>query len=178
MARPARAFVTEEDFLALPETVDKVELIDGEVMVAPSPSFYHQEVVGRLSAALRHWAAGRGAPVTVGQAPLDVRFAPGRILQPDVFVLFDRIAVDHQGPIERVPELCVEVLSGRPSYDRFTKRVIYADAGVRELWTVEPGHFVEQWTGAGLRDVSTVDATLETSLLPGFSMELAVLFRE
>jgi Uma2 family endonuclease len=76
----------------------------------------------------------------VGQAPLDVRFGHGRILQPDVFVLFDRIPFDHEGPLDRVPELCIEVRSSRPSYDRLTKRTIYADAGVRELWTVEPGY--------------------------------------
>lgn len=178
MARPALAFVSEEEFLSLPESLDKVELIDGEVVVSPSPSFFHQEVVGRLAALLRAWGARRQGRVTVGQAPLDVRFAPGRILQPDLFVILGGIPFDHEGPIERIPELCVEVLSSRPSYDRLAKRIVYAEAGVQELWTVEPGYFVEQWTGDGLRQVSRQERAVESSLLPGLRIDLTELFAE
>jgi Uma2 family endonuclease len=178
MARPAPAYVSEEAFLALPETTDKVELVDGEVIVPPSPSFYHQEVVGRLGAELRQWAKEQAQPITIGQAPLDVRFAPGRILQPDLFVLFARVPFDHAGPLDVIPELCIEVISGRPSYDRFTKRVIYAEAGVQELWTIEPGMFVERWTGEGLRQVEKLDTSLDSDLLPGFSVTIASLFAQ
>jgi Uma2 family endonuclease len=182
MGRPALSFISEDEFLALPETVDKVELIDGEVIVAPGPSYFHQEVVARLAARLRAWATAQPEKITVGQAPLDVRFAPGRILQPDLFVVFDRIPFDHEGPIARVPELCVEVLSARPNYDRFTKRLIYAEAGVEELWTIEPGYFAERWTGEGLREVTKVDVKDATmfgsALLSGFVIDLAALFSE
>ena len=178
MGRTALAFVSEEEFLGLPESLDKVELIDGEVLVSPSPNFFHQEVVARLAMALRAWAAGQPGPSTVGQAPLDIRFGPSRILQPDLFLLFAHVPFDHDGPLARVPELCIEVLSARPSYDRFTKRLIYAEAGVKELWTVEPGYHVEAWTGDGLRHVVKVDDTLTSALLPGFSLDLESLFRE
>lgn len=73
LARPA--LVTEEEFLALPETMDRVELLDGEVIVAPFPNAWHQEILGRLVLALRTWAASHGGPAFVGMAPLDVRFA-------------------------------------------------------------------------------------------------------
>ena len=178
MARPALAFISEREFLELPESVEKVELIDGEVIVPPTPSFYHQEIVGRLAFELRSWASKEPRAVTVGQAPMDVRFAPGRILQPDLFVLLARIPLDHEGPLDRVPELCVEVLSARPNYDRFTKRMVYAEAGVREFWTIEPGHFVERWTGAGLHDLTRLETAIESELLPGFALDLASLFRE
>jgi Uma2 family endonuclease len=178
MGRPALALVSEAEFLSLPESLDKVELIDGEVVVSPSPSFFHQEVVGRLAVLLRGWASTQPTKVTVGQAPLDIRFAPGRILQPDLFVLFDAVSLGHEGPLDRVPELCIEVLSARPNYDRFTKRVIYAEAGVRELWTIELGYFVERWTGEGLRRVTKVEDRATSELLPGLVVDLAALFRE
>jgi Uma2 family endonuclease len=76
-----RKLVSEEEFLSLPESMDKVELLDGEVIVPPAPSFRHQEILGRLCAALRVWAQTYAAPITVGQSPLDVRFAANRILQ-------------------------------------------------------------------------------------------------
>jgi Uma2 family endonuclease len=114
----ARSLVSEAEFLRLPESVDRIELIDGEVIVSPSPSYWHQEILGRILVALRGWAAGQPGPVVIGQSPLDVRFAPGRILQPDAFVILGHaIARDHEGPIDRVPDLCVEVLSTDRAYD-------------------------------------------------------------
>ncbi len=178
MARPALAFVSEEEFLSLPETLDKVELIDGEVVVSPSPNYFHQEVVGRLAVMLRDWSKTQSQAITIGQAPLDVRFAPGRILQPDLFVLFARISIEHEGPLDLIPELCIEVLSSRPNYDRLTKRLVYAEAGVRELWTIEPGHYVERWTGDGLRQMLKLEDQVASSLLPGFAADLQTLFGE
>ena len=129
MSSLARTLVTEAEFLRLPETTEKIELIDGEVNASPSPTYWHQEVLGRLVAALRLWASTEQRPVLVGQTPLDVRFAPGRILQPDAFVAFIELSPSHEGPIDHVPALCIEVLSQNRVYDRVTKRFIYALAG-------------------------------------------------
>ena len=53
MTASARVLVSESDFLALPETTRPAELVDGEVVMPPSPSFWHQELLGRMVAALR-----------------------------------------------------------------------------------------------------------------------------
>lgn len=171
-----RPVVSEEEFLRLPESTAKIELVDGEVIVSPSPTYWHQEVLGRIVMALRTWAARRKHPVTIGQAPLDVRFAAGRILQPDAFVLLTRIPRNHEGPIDRVPELCIEVLSSDRVHDRVTKRLLYAAAGVAEYWVVEPAGFVERWTGPDLTRADELRDRLATPLLPGFSLDLRRLF--
>jgi Uma2 family endonuclease len=171
-----RPLVTEEEFLHLPESTDKIELVDGEVIVSPSPGYWHQEILGRLVSALRSWAVRQRAAVTVGQAPLDVRFGRNRILQPDAFVVFGRIEPAHEGPIDRVPELCTEVLSSNRVHDRVTKRLLYAAAGVREYWTVDPAGPVERWTGPGLSDGAAVRGLLTSSLLPRFRLDLRRLF--
>ncbi len=176
MSEPQPTFVSEAEFLALPESLDRVELIDGEVVVSPAPSYGHQEVARRLLLALGRWAEDHAGPVVIGQAPLDVRFGDGRILQPDVFVLFGRLALDHEGPIEQTPALCVEIVSRDRVYDRVTKRAVYAAAGVRECWTVHPAGLVERWTGANLMDREEVRGVLASALLPGFAMPLAKLF--
>jgi len=41
------SLVTEAEFLARPESTHTIELIDGEVIVLPSPSYRHQKVLGR-----------------------------------------------------------------------------------------------------------------------------------
>jgi len=90
--------VNEEEFLSLPDSLDRTELLDGEVIRAPSPTFRHQEFVVRIVFALREWTHAQARPVTVGQSPLDERFAPRRILQPDAFVILERVSIAHEGP--------------------------------------------------------------------------------
>lgn len=172
----ARPLVSEGEFLSLPESTDKIELVDGEVVVSPSPTYWHQEILMRLVGALRAWVAKQKRAVTVGQAPLDVRFAPGRILQPDAFVLFARVPRGHTGPIDTVPALCVEVLSDDRVHDRVTKRLLYAAAGVTEYWIVEPAGVVERWSGAGLARSDELRDRLASPVLPGFSLDLRRLF--
>ena len=110
MAIAAKSLVSEAEFLSLPESLERIELIDGEVIVAPSPIFWHQEVLARLFVSLRTWAEGR-PDLTIAQAPLDVRFGPNRILQPDAMVFLSRLERTQAGPVDRIPEICVEVLS-------------------------------------------------------------------
>jgi Uma2 family endonuclease len=171
-----RPLVTEQQFLALPESTDKIELIDGEVIVSPSPSYWHQEILRRLVLALGVWAARQKNPPTVAQAPLDVRFGRGRILQPDAFVLFARLDPNREGPIDQVPELCIEVLSSNRVHDRVTKRLLYAAAGVKEYWVIDPGGFVERWTGPALSKAGSPRVALSSPLLPKFRLELKRLF--
>lgn len=167
------ALVSEAEFLALPESTRRVELIDGEVVVPPSPSFWHQEVLGRLVSSLRRWARGR--EVTVAQAPLDVRFGPDRILQPDAMVFLHALDRDAPTPVDVVPELCIEVLSTDRAYDRVTKRFIYAEAGVAEYWIVDAGRGVERRDGPGLARIEVVTNELTTPLLPGLAVDVAAL---
>jgi Uma2 family endonuclease len=171
-----RPLVSEAEFLRLPESTAKIELLDGEVVMSPSPTYWHQELVGRLLVALRSWANTQRRTVTIGHAPLDVRFAPGRILQPDIFVLFGSIPRRQRGPLMQIPELCIEVLSDDRVHDRVTKRLVYAGAGVKEYWIVEPAGLVERWTGEGFEHAQRSSTKLSTPLLPGFELDLRRLF--
>lgn len=171
-----RTLVSEAEFLSLPESTQKVELLDGEVIVSPSPTFWHQEVLGRLLFSLRQWAGMRGASVTIGQSPLDVRFQPNRILQPDAFVILGVVPRDHVGPIGRAPEICIEVLSSDRVYDRVTKRFVYAQAGVREYWVVEPSGLIERFSGPELTRVEEIRDRLTTPLLEGYELDVVELF--
>ena len=107
-----------------------------------------------------------------------MRFGSGRILQPDAMVFFARISRDQQGPIDRIPEICVEVLSSDRAYDRITKRLLYAAAGVGEYWVVDPNAFVERWTGPGLTREELLRDALTTERLPGFALDLTRLFAD
>ena len=167
---------SEADFLSWPESMSKLELLDGDVIASPAPRYGHQEVLRRIVLALDLWARGRG--VTVGLSPCDIRFRPGRILQPDAFVILDRIPLATTGPLARIPELCIEVLSRDATYDRVTKRLVYAAAGVREFWAVDLAGHVERWTGEGLVEAETITDVLRTPILDGFELDVPALFAE
>jgi Uma2 family endonuclease len=178
MSSAPASLVSEAEFLNLPESNQKIELIDGEVIVSPSPQFWHQEILSRVFMALRGWAEQRPESITVAQAPLDIRFAPNRILQPDAMVFLTRLHRDQRGPIDRIPEICVEVLSSDRAYDRLTKRFVYAAAGVQEYWVIDPNSFVERWYGAALAREELVRDRLTSPLLPGFELDLIALFAD
>src|SRR5687768_12918633 len=106
---PARSLVTEEEFLGLPESTERVELLDGEVIGPPSPDDEHQGLVASLAIDLGTWARAH-PPAAMRFAPLDVRFGPSRILQPDLMMFLAGLPPGSKTPLTVVPDLCVEVL--------------------------------------------------------------------
>ena len=131
---PVEDWFTADDLDSLPDDGNRYELVDGELLVTPSPTVRHQNVAGELFLALR-LALPTGMRVLM--APMDVRFGPKRQVQPDVLVIqnegLDAVRV------ESVPLLVVEVLSrGTRSRDQVTKRRVYEQAGVRSYWIVDP----------------------------------------
>ncbi len=165
--------VSEAEFLELPVTHDRVELLDGEVIMAASPTRQHQDVVLRLARVLGAWADAH-RPAYVGLAPLDVRIAAGRIVQPDLFVVLAGVGSEER-PLSVVPDLVVEVLSERRSYDRLAKRVVYAEASVREYWLVDPDDRAVEVV-EGLRTVRVERVRLESAVLPGLSADVRSLW--
>jgi hypothetical protein len=53
MSEPARRLASYQDLLALPPDI-RAELVDGQVVVAPSPTPLHQSTVGSIYAELRY----------------------------------------------------------------------------------------------------------------------------
>lgn len=161
--------VSEAEFLALPESHDRIELIDGEIILGPSPTPVHQMIVARLCRHLGAWAEAN-PPAFLGLSPLDVRIAPGRIVQPDLFLLRGGLP-SAEGPVDVVPDLVIEVLSRDRGYDRVTKRVLYGQAGVSEYWIVDPlQRRIESCQG--LDHVAVFTEAVESVVAPGLRIEL------
>jgi Uma2 family endonuclease len=126
-------------FLALPDDGVRRELLDGVVVVNPSPLTRHQRLVARLFLALEaaYGATGRGE---VFFAPFDVVLDRKVVVQPDLLVVL-RARQDIVTPanVRGAPDLVVEVLSdGTRRRDVRTKKALYERAGVRQLWLVDP----------------------------------------
>lgn len=128
--------LTLEDFEEIRDVDDghRYELIDGVLVVTPSPVPVHQRVVTRLWHVLSS-AAPTGYEVFV--APLDIRLAADTVVQPDI--LAATAASIAESRIEGPPVLAVEVLS--PStrhFDLSLKHARYEAAGCPNYWVVDP----------------------------------------
>lgn len=125
---------TEEEYLALGETPDRVELFDGSLYVTPAPTPQHQMIAAELYVALRSAARTAGLRVLLG---VNVRLQPGRMPIPDLVIASP---VDGGNPV--VPATAVrlvcEVLSPRnAAADKVLKMHYYADAGIPWYLLVE-----------------------------------------
>ncbi|MEQ9502091.1 MAG: Uma2 family endonuclease [Deltaproteobacteria bacterium] len=176
MRTPRRPRVSEAEFLALPESMEKTELIDGEVIVSPAPTSEHQDVLFKLAFAAESWARSTSSEIKVLAAPVDIRFAENRILQPDLSIWLAGFQHPESGPVLRVPTVCAEVLSTNRVHDRVTKRLIYAASGVRELWIVERRGPIERWSGEALDVVDELADRLTSTVLPGLDVDLSSVF--
>lgn len=148
MDSPTKTRVTFEEYAALPETNQRVELIDGEIVretIIKTSPHVHQEVSERTHGFLMNL-------LNVGKLyvmPITLHFDDGNSFEPDLFwvspenthcFLEDNGRYWHGGP-----DLVVEILSpSTASDDRGIKYETYEKYGVREYWLVEPdAKFVE-----------------------------------
>jgi Uma2 family endonuclease len=144
MGMPDLVHWTREQVLSLPEDGKRHELIDGELIVTPSPAMRHQAVVSALFGRLVGHvdANGLGRMLT---SPADLFANDGQIAQPDLFVVPTRLVGDWSAL--PAPSLVVEVLSPSTArYDRVLKRRFYQRMGVPEYWIVDvDARMVERW---------------------------------
>jgi Uma2 family endonuclease len=171
---------TREEVLALPDDGNRYELVDGELLVSPSPIRLHQRAVGRIWRLVDDYVVAHrlGEALT---SPADIKFRPDEILQPDLFVapmVAGRLSEtwDDIG----VPLLVIEILSPSTArYDRLTKRRRYQRAGVPAYWVVDlDARIVEVWTPQDDRPAIIADLLTwrPEPTLPALEIDLPALF--
>jgi Uma2 family endonuclease len=126
----------EADYLALPDE-PRCELLYGRLVMTPSPIVRHQLVVGAILRRLFDLVDREGGLAV--DSPVDVVLADHSVVQPDViYVAKDRVSIVSKR-VQGAPDLVVEILSpGTARRDLGEKLRLYAEAGVREYWIVDP----------------------------------------
>jgi Uma2 family endonuclease len=174
--------LTYADLLRIREASDeRLELIDGEMFVTPSPSPLHQYVSGRLEFLFRQLVLNLGYGLLFS-APLDVNLAENAVVQPDLFLyLPDRRPLVTTTAVVGAPSLVVEILSpSTRTYDLEKKRRLYSEHGVPENWLVDTlSHAVTVCSDPrdGRYRSEQVTKDVATSILiPDFTVNLDELF--
>ena len=175
--------LTVQDYLDIPdEDENRYELIDGELYMAPAPSWEHQESSGNLYSILRTFViAGRLGRVVY--SPIDVFLSGEDVFQPDIiFVSTERLDIIHRDGVHGAPDLVVEILSpGTERIDRTVKSERYARFDVKEYWQADP----VAKTIAVLRarggvferiGVFAEGTAVESPLLPGLRVDVSEVF--
>jgi Uma2 family endonuclease len=142
---------TREERDALPPDGSRHELLDGALIVTPSPGIPHQRMVVGLSRLL---LASCPADLEVFFGPLDVTLASDTVLVPDLLVVHRSQATG--ATLDGVPLLAIEVASSSTRIvDRNLKLPRFERAGCPSFWIVDPidpsltawelrdGHYVE-----------------------------------
>jgi len=141
--------MTAQQFLQLGEDPPgvRLELVDGEVAVSPSPIPDHSNVVIQLATILNNHILAED----LGELHHDVDtiLDSFNVRRPDILFYFqNRTHLIGKKAMEGPPDLAVEVISpSSVAIDRNDKFVQYRDAGVAHYWIVDPeSQTIDAWS--------------------------------
>lgn len=128
--------MTAEEFFALGETADRLELIDGVVAMSPSATPLHQKICLRIAAQLDRLCSD--LPGLEVLLDVDLQLRPNLVYRPDIVVYLPGAIRALPERLTQPPDLIIEVISpGSRAMDLVTKRGDYESFGVGEYWTVD-----------------------------------------
>lgn len=160
----------------------KAELIDGVMIVHSPATLRHDDVAAFLRTLMRCYAAEKALGRVLGPDGL-VRIKKGRRVGADIFFLTqDRVPKPLPKEHKGVPDLFVEVLSpSNRDYDLEEKRPLYREAGVREIWLVDPQKqeiIVDRRRGRRYLTKTTRTGRVESTVIEGFWIEAEWLWSD
>ena len=182
VTREPKAKLTYEDYAKTPEG-ERWELIDGELIMAPSPKVAHQRCQIKTGSLMFSFAESQ----SLGRVyiELDVVLSDSDTVRPDIiFVSRERVHIITEDNVQGAPDLVVEIRSPSTARQDWTvKRELYARHGVREYWVVDPeaGTVAVLLPDGGELKVAGVYGegdTLTSTTMEGFAVALSDIFAE
>lgn len=183
MAQAESLAITAHEYMTMPDGPPYYQLIEGELLMSPSPNWRHQDIAGRIYAKILNYLEDQNIGY-VFISPLDVILTELNVVQPDVlFVSSERKSIVGERCIEGAPDFVVEILSDSTAHlDKGQKRKIYARTGVKELWIVN-SELKEIAVYDLKKSVGTPQATyganerLKSKIFPGLEFSCAAIFK-
>jgi Uma2 family endonuclease len=176
-----KILLTAEEFDNYPFEEDKrYELDEGELIEMTRPAYDHNRALIRLTVKLFNFLEQNPIGEALNSENLFALSAATR-RAPDLAVILGDRSKELRGAkvILVVPDIAIEILSPSET-PRLVHRKLkqYFQAGVKEVWLIDPEDRTgEIWTGPSLpQHELTASDSIESPLLPGFSVTLQELF--
>jgi Uma2 family endonuclease len=171
-----------QEFLSLPESNQRYELVEGQLKPKMSPKYKHSTLQLRLLIALNQWCDqqqhGRVRPewgVVLQRRGVD--WVP----VPDLtYVSSERLPQEWEEdePCPVAPELVIEIISPGQTFGSMTEKATdYLLAGVNQVWVVDTlAQSVTVFECDRLPQTIWSDGSISSSLLPGLELSVSSLF--
>ncbi len=182
--------LTFEEWQALPETKQRCEVVDGVLVMPPSPFGEHAWAVRAIFVALDSFISENDLGIVL-TAPYDVLIQkdPLRVRQPDILVVNEELtAIGRPADLLGRPFLdwplllAVEVLSPSNTRRDIEQRLAdHLSIGVPECWLVDFATLtIEVWRsgaeGYELASTAGMHDSLRSEVLPGFELPVEDVF--
>lgn len=172
---------TYEDYVNMSDD-KRYELIEGELLMTPSPIPKHQRILRKLEFILEKFVSENNLG-EIFFAPCDVYLDDENVIQPDImFISKERLNIIGEKNIQGAPCLTIEIISESSAYmDMVQKKLLYAKFGVKEYWIVIPEEesieiYLLKDNIYELYKTYRKNDTLETASLKGLKIELKKIF--
>lgn len=174
--------MTYADLEILPdqESGDRYEILDGELIVTPSPIPFHESLGIELTFLFVGFVKTHRLGRVFGDH-VDIKLSETTVVIPDLcFVARHRLGIIGPRAIEGPPDLVLEIHSpSTRARDLGAKKALYARFGVPEYWAVDPE--TRTITVFALRDdryevVPPEGGSARSEVLPGFTLDVDALF--
>lgn len=172
--------MTADEYLALGETQERYEQIEGVVVMSPSPRPKHQMLVSKILYQLERANLERGDLDSYPDT--DLRLDSGQVYRPDASIFRKGRLEPDPVRLDAPPDLVIEVLSpGSKVLDLITMRDDYERFGMGEYWVIDPEDLrFRAWRREGPRllEFPVADDTVMSATIQGLTVDLAAIRRQ
>lgn len=179
---PKELQFTYSDYKDFPEDGKRYEILEGRLLMVPSPFTPHQRVSFELSLQLGLHIKRKDMGV-IFCAPYDVVLSEVTVVQPDIiYVSKENSKIITEENIKGVPDLVIEIVSKTSKKnDETTKKMIYAQSNIKEYWIVYPESkelkvYAEPEKGYFLWKSFSKEDLLSTPTFPDLNLTLNDIF--
>lgn len=175
-----KTLLTIDQYLALGEDPPGVryELSDGELIVTPSSTRFHNEFRDEFTARLRTFLKAHPFGIVISET--DVQLGESTVRRPDIaFIQRERIrGTDPDLPLTIAPDLAIEIFSRTDrTADLLRKVSEYLKAGTQAVWVFYPRLLrAYRYSNEQTQCLVPDDEFSEPELLPGFTLKISEIF--
>lgn len=165
------------DFFAIGETDERLELVDGVVLMSPRPTPLHQTILRLILRQLETWLDANPGAACFPEVDWELR--PDTVYSPDIACYAPGRLHAIPSRLAEPPDLVIEILSpGTKAFDLTTKKDDYERCAVAEYWAIDSTDArlrCYRRSGPALVESPLSGDTLSSSALPGFTLDLRPL---